>query len=153
MKTVIQRVTKASVTVDGKVISSIGNGLCVLVGIKNDDTIEDLDYIVRKILNLKIFDGENGKKWSASVMDKQYEILCISQFTLYHTLKGNKLDFHQAMTASLAEPFYNNFLSELGKKYEPKYIKDGRFGAMMSVNIENDGPVTLDIESSAKRKV
>lgn len=68
-------------------------------------------------------------------MDKQYEILCVSQFTLYHTLKGNKLDFHQAMTASLAEPFYNNFLSELGKKYEPKYIKGISFRSYFFLNV------------------
>lgn len=78
---------------------------------------------VRKILNTKIFDGDNGKKWSASVVDKQYEILCISQFTLYHNLKGNKLDFHKAMPAQESEPFYNQFLLELGKTYKPEFVK------------------------------
>lgn len=78
---------------------------------------------VRKILNTKIFDGEDGKRWSASVVDKQYEILCVSQFTLYHVMKGNKLDFHRSMPGQLAEPFYNNILTELGKKYKPECIK------------------------------
>nr|XP_012147645.1 PREDICTED: D-tyrosyl-tRNA(Tyr) deacylase 1-like [Megachile rotundata] len=83
-------------------------------------------------------------------MDKQYEILCISQFTLYHALKGNRLDFHKAMSAQESEPFYNKFLTELGKSYKPELIKDGKFGAMMEVNIQNSGPVTLEIESPIK---
>ncbi|OAD54501.1 D-tyrosyl-tRNA(Tyr) deacylase 1 [Eufriesea mexicana] len=149
MKIVMQRVTRASVSVDGEVISSIGNGLCILIGIKRDDTIEDMKYIVKRILNTKIFD-DNNKKWSTNIMDKQYEILCISQFTLYHTLKGNRLDFHKAMPAQEAEQFYNKFLAELGKNYKPELIKDGKFGAMMEVNIKNNGPVTLEIESLNK---
>ncbi|EFN82949.1 D-aminoacyl-tRNA deacylase 1 [Harpegnathos saltator] len=149
MKAVIQRVSKASVLVDGEVISSIGNGLCILIGIKRDDGRADVEYIVRKILNTKIFD-DNGKRWSASVMDKKYEILCISQFTLYHILKGNKLDFHRAMSAQESEPFYMNFLAELRKKYSPELIKDGKFGAMMEISIHNNGPVTLEIESPTK---
>lgn len=149
MKAVIQRVTSASVTVDGTVISSIGNGICVLIGIKRGDTLDDLKYIVRKILNTKLFENGN-KKWSASVMDKKYEILCVSQFTLYHVLKGNKLDFHRAMPAQESEQFYNNFLNELGKNYKPELIKDGIFGAMMEVSIQNSGPVTLEIESPSK---
>lgn len=149
MKAVIQRVTSASVTVDNKVISSIGNGLCVLIGITRGDTLADIKYIVRKILNTKIFENDK-KKWSASVMDKQYEILCISQFTLYHVLKGNKLDFHRAMPAQESEPFYKIFLNELGKNYKPELIKDGIFGAMMEVSIQNSGPVTLEIESPIK---
>ncbi|XP_076650686.1 D-aminoacyl-tRNA deacylase [Halictus rubicundus] len=150
MKAVIQRVRKASVSVNGEIVNSIGNGLCVLIGIKRDDTLEDIKYIVRKILNTKIFDDNNCKKWGASVMDKQYEILCISQFTLYHNLKGNRLDFHRAMPAKESEPFYNNFLAELGKNYKPELVKDGKFGAMMEVNIQNSGPVTIEIESPIK---
>ncbi|XP_076236791.1 D-aminoacyl-tRNA deacylase isoform X1 [Calliopsis andreniformis] len=150
MKAIIQRVTKASVSVDGDIISSIGNGLCVLVGIKKDDSLEDMNYIVRKILNTKIFDGDNDKRWGASVKDKEYEILCVSQFTLYHNLKGNKLDFHRAMPAQSSELFYNTFLAELGKNYKPELIKDGKFGAMMEVNIQNSGPVTIEIESPIK---
>ncbi|CAK9826362.1 D-aminoacyl-tRNA deacylase 1 [Anthophora retusa] len=149
MKAVIQRVTKASVSVDGEVISSIGTGLCVLIGIKRDDSKEDIKYIVSKILNTKIFDN-NDKKWGASVMDKQYEILCISEFTLYHKLKGKRLDYHRAMPAQESEPFYKDFLTELGRNYNPELIKDGKFGAMMEVFIQNSGPVTLEIESPVK---
>ncbi|XP_028044805.1 D-aminoacyl-tRNA deacylase 1 isoform X3 [Monomorium pharaonis] len=150
MKAVIQRVSKASVSVDGEIISSIGNGLCVLIGIKRDDGTADIKYIVRKILNTKIFDDDKGKRWAASVADKKYEILCISQFTLYHVLKGNKLDFHRAMPAQESEPFYMNFLAELRKNYIPELVKDGKFGAMMEVCIQNSGPVTLEIESPIK---
>ncbi|XP_029159649.1 D-aminoacyl-tRNA deacylase 1-like isoform X2 [Nylanderia fulva] len=150
MKAIIQRVTKASVSVDGEVISNIGNGLCVLIGIKRDDAAVDMEYIVRKILNTKIFDDDKGKKWGASVADKKYEILCISQFTLYHVLKGNKLDFHRAMPAQNSEPFYMNFLAELRRKYVSELVKDGKFGAMMEVCIQNSGPVTLEIESPAR---
>lgn len=150
MKAVIQRVTSASVTVDGQIVSNIGNGLCVLIGIKKGDTKNDIEYIVRKILNTKIFENDQKKKWSANVMDKKYEILCVSQFTLYHVLKGNKLDFHRAMPAVESESFYKSFLSELGKKYKPELIKDGIFGAMMEVSIQNSGPVTLEIESPLK---
>ena len=78
---------------------------------------------MKKILNTKIFDGEDGKKWAASVKDKQYEILCISQFTLYYTMKGNRLDFHKAMCAHEAELFYNKFLAQLAADYDPEKIK------------------------------
>lgn len=74
-------------------------------------------------MNIKIFDDNNGKKWNANVMDKQYEILCVSQFTLYQNLKGNRLDFHRAMPAQESELFYSNFLTELGKNYKPELIK------------------------------
>ncbi|XP_011863689.1 PREDICTED: D-tyrosyl-tRNA(Tyr) deacylase 1-like isoform X4 [Vollenhovia emeryi] len=124
MKAVIQRVSKASVSVDGQVVSSIGNGLCVLIGIKRDDVAADVKYIVRKILNTKVFDDGKGKRWGASVADKKYEILCVSQFTLYHVLKGNKLDFHRAMPAQESEPFYMNFLAELRREYVPELVKD-----------------------------
>lgn len=78
---------------------------------------------VRKILNTKLFDGNKDKRWGASVMDKKFEILCISQFTLYYVLKGNKLDFHRAMPAQESEPFYMNFLAELRKRYSPELVK------------------------------
>lgn len=147
MKAIVQRVLKASVVVDDQIISSIKNGLCILVGINKDDTDSDLNYLVQKILNTKFFEDESGKRWKASVKDKQYEVLCISQFTLYHTFKGNKLDFHRAMTAEDAEKFYNKFLESLRQSYRPDAIKDGKFGAMMKVEIINDGPVTIEVDS------
>uniref|UniRef100_A0A8P0P445 D-aminoacyl-tRNA deacylase 1 n=1 Tax=Canis lupus familiaris TaxID=9615 RepID=A0A8P0P445_CANLF len=104
---------------------------------------------VRKILNLRVFEDESGKHWSKSVMDKQYEVLCISQFTLQCVLKGNKPDFHLAMPTEQAESFYNSFLEQLRKTYRPELIKDGKFGTYMQVHIQNDGPVTIELESPA----
>ncbi|XP_021110775.1 D-tyrosyl-tRNA(Tyr) deacylase 1 isoform X2 [Heterocephalus glaber] len=104
---------------------------------------------VRKILNLRVFEDESGKPWSKSVMDKQYEVLCVSQFTLQCVLKGNKPDFHLAMPTEQAESFYNSFLEQLRKTYRPELIKDGKFGAYMQVHIQNDGPVTIELESPA----
>ncbi|KAG8444015.1 hypothetical protein GDO86_009271 [Hymenochirus boettgeri] len=146
MRAVIQRVTKASVTVGDEQISSIGRGICVLLGISVEDTQKDIDYVVRKILNLRLFGDENGKPWCKSVMDKQYEVLCVSQFTLQCVLKGNKPDYHMAMPSEQAEPFYKEFLQQMGKVYKPELIKDGKFGAYMQVNIQNDGPVTIELE-------
>ncbi|CDQ92947.1 unnamed protein product [Oncorhynchus mykiss] len=147
MKAIIQRVTTASVSVGEVPISSIGRGLCVLLGISMEDTQKDVDYMVRKILNLRLFDDENGRAWSKSVMDKEYEVLCVSQFTLQCILKGNKPDFHAAMPAELSQPFYNNVLEHLRSTYKPEMIKDGQFGAYMQVHIQNDGPVTIELVS------
>ncbi|EDL28475.1 histidyl tRNA synthetase 2, isoform CRA_b, partial [Mus musculus] len=104
---------------------------------------------VRKILNLRVFEDESGKHWSKSVMDKEYEVLCVSQFTLQCVLKGNKPDFHLAMPTEQAESFYNSFLEQLRKSYRPELIRDGKFGAYMQVHIQNDGPVTIELESPA----
>ncbi|XP_063558161.1 D-aminoacyl-tRNA deacylase 1 isoform X2 [Gorilla gorilla gorilla] len=123
MKAVVQRVTRASVTVGGEQISAIGRGICVLLGISLEDTQKELEHMVRKILNLRVFEDESGKHWSKSVMDKQYEILCVSQFTLQCVLKGNKPDFHLAMPTEQAEGFYNSFLEQLRKTYSPELIK------------------------------
>ncbi|XP_053526919.1 D-aminoacyl-tRNA deacylase 1 isoform X1 [Artibeus jamaicensis] len=149
MKAVVQRVARASVTVGGEQISAIGHGICVLLGISLEDTHKELEHMVRKILNLRVFDDESGKHWSKSVMDKQYEVLCVSQFTLQCVLKGNKPDFHLAMPTEQAENLYNSFLEQLRKTYRPELIKDGKFGAYMQVHIQNDGPVTIELESPA----
>lgn len=102
---------------------------------------------VRKILNLRLFESE-GKRWSKSVQDDKLEILCVSQFTLYHRLKGTKPDFHLAMQGVAAEELYNKFLDTLRSQYEAEKVKDGVFGAYMQVHIVNDGPVTLELEST-----
>lgn len=149
MRAIIQRVTKASVTVGEEQVSSIGRGICVLLGISVDDTQRDAEYIVRKILNLRLFEDENGRAWAKSVVDKDLEVLCVSQFTLQCILKGNKPDFHSAMPAELAQPFYNSILESMRSAYKPELIKDGKFGAYMQVNIQNDGPVTVELTSPA----
>jgi D-aminoacyl-tRNA deacylase len=151
MRAVVQRVVNASVCVDGNLISSIGRGVCVLIGICRDDTSKDADYIVRKILNLRLFDDETtGKGWSKSVTNRTFEILCISQFTLHAVLKGNKLDFHHSMAADQSQQFYEQFIEKLRKAYRPDLIKDGQFGAYMNVSINNDGPVTITLDSRSK---
>ncbi|XP_057699733.1 D-aminoacyl-tRNA deacylase 1 isoform X2 [Corythoichthys intestinalis] len=147
MKAIIQRVTRASVTVGGETISSIGQGLCVLLGISVEDTHTDAEYIVRKILNLRLFEDENGRAWSKSVMDRDYEVLCVSQFTLQCILKGNKPDFHSAMPAELSQPFYASILENMRSAYKPELVKDGKFGASMQVHVQNDGPVTIELTS------
>uniref|UniRef100_W8BB04 D-aminoacyl-tRNA deacylase n=1 Tax=Ceratitis capitata TaxID=7213 RepID=W8BB04_CERCA len=147
MKAIVQRVTAAKVTVGDELISSIGRGLCVLVGITHSDTEKDVEYLVRKLLALRLFEDTAGKRWQKSVKDEQLEILCVSQFTLYHRLKGNKPDFHLAMQGDAAQNLYGKFLKRLGKDYDETKIKDGRFGAYMQVHIQNDGPVTVELES------
>ncbi|KAK7105097.1 D-aminoacyl-tRNA deacylase 1-like [Littorina saxatilis] len=147
MKALVQRVMKASVSVGDEVVSSVGKGLCVLIGISRYDTPKEMEYIVRKILNLRLFDDDSGKRWSKSVVDKDFEVLCVSQFTLNVTLKGNKPDFHEAMGPDLSQQFYNTFLDQLKAAYKPEKIKDGQFGAYMQVSIQNDGPVTIPLEA------
>uniref|UniRef100_A0A8D0SZI7 D-aminoacyl-tRNA deacylase n=1 Tax=Sus scrofa TaxID=9823 RepID=A0A8D0SZI7_PIG len=138
-----------ALSVGGEQISAIGRGICVLLGISLEDTQKELEHMVRKILNLRVFEDEGGRHWAKSVMDKQYEVLCVSQFTLQCVLKGNKPDFHLAMPSEQAEGFYNSFLEQLRKAYRPELIKDGKFGAYMQVHIQNDGPVTIELESPA----
>jgi D-tyrosyl-tRNA(Tyr) deacylase len=148
MKVVIQRVAKASVSVSDELISSIQNGLCVLVGISRDDTDKDMDYIIKKILNIRLFkENETSARWDKSVVDKDFEILCVSQFTLQAVLKGNKPDFHQAMVAQKSKEIYDRFLDTIGKLYKKDKIKNGKFGEYMQVSIQNDGPVTIIIDS------
>ncbi|EFP10976.1 CRE-PQN-68 protein [Caenorhabditis remanei] len=150
MRVVLQRVTRAAVTVSDEVVGSIGKGLCVLVGIHRDDTEEDMKYIIRKILNLRIFPASEQKPWDKSVMDLDLEVLSVSQFTLYGQFKGNKLDFHTAMAPTEASKFYETFLESMKKAYKPEKIQDGKFAAMMSVDLVNDGPVTITFDSKEK---
>ncbi|KAI9335605.1 D-tyrosyl-tRNA deacylase [Zopfochytrium polystomum] len=153
MRAVIQRVKRASVTVDDRIVSSISHGICVLVGITVDDTEDDADYIAKKILNTRLWPSpatpsSPSKPWSLSVAAAQYEILSVSQFTLYATTsKGTKPDFHLAMKSDLSRAFYDRFLERLRRWYEAEKIKDGEFGAMMDVKIVNDGPVTILLDS------
>jgi len=147
MRAIVQRVTQASVSVNEELISKIGKGICVLVGISRDDTDKDIEYIVRKLLNLRIWDGDTGKRWQHSVSQKKYEILCVSQFTLYNVLKGNSPDFHHAMPATESKAFFDKFIASLKTAYQPDLVKEGSFGNYMQVQIQNDGPVTIQLES------
>ncbi|EFA76478.1 D-tyrosyl-tRNA deacylase [Heterostelium album PN500] len=144
MRAVIQRVKQGSVTVNNEVISSIGQGLVCLIGITHDDTKVDSDWL--------LWDNkEANKSWDKSVKDMNYEVLFVSQFTLYAvTKKGTKPDFHCAMPSELSKQFYTQFLNDAKQNYKPELIKDGCFGAMMDVGIVNDGPVTIVLDSKDK---
>ncbi|MCL7029348.1 hypothetical protein MKW94_012593 [Papaver nudicaule] len=140
MRAVVQRVASASV--------EIGPGLLVLVGIHESDIESDADYICRKVLNMRLFTNDKtGKAWDQNVMQKNYGVLLVSQFTLYGMLKGNKPDFHYAMPPLSAKPFYASLVDKFRNSYNPDSIKDGVFGAMMKVNLINDGPVTMQLDS------
>ncbi|KAF9058817.1 D-Tyr tRNAtyr deacylase-like domain-containing protein [Rhodocollybia butyracea] len=150
MRAIIQRVTSASVTVDNDVISSISRGLMVLVGIGTDDTSSDASALINKILNLRVFNDpvDPQKMWKASVKDIDGEILCVSQFTLLaNTTKGNKPDFHRAMSAESSRDMYAAFLEKLRQAYKEDKVQDGKFGAMMNVSLTNEGPVTFTLDS------
>ncbi|XP_053211878.1 D-aminoacyl-tRNA deacylase-like [Panonychus citri] len=147
MKAIVQRVASASVTVNNEIISEIGKGICVLVGLSRDDSVADVDYLVRKLINMRIFEGDDGKKWNLSVKDKGYEVLCCSQFTLYALMKGNKPDFHQSMAPDKSRELYQLFVDKMKQNYKPDLVKEGRFQTFCHVNIVNDGPVTICLES------
>jgi D-tyrosyl-tRNA(Tyr) deacylase len=150
MRCVIQRVNKARVSVKDCLISEIEKGLLVLIGITQDDNYDDSDYILKKILGMKLFPSSSGKEWQETVVSLNLEILSVSQFTLFaRTSKGTKPDFHRASNGSHSKPLYENFLTKL-KQMHPNKVQDGAFGQMMSVYLENDGPVTIIIDSKDK---
>lgn len=146
MRATIQRVSSASVTIEGKIKSSIGKGLLVLAGFEEADTQEDLEWLSSKIVNLRIFQDEN-EQMNLSVKDIGGEIIIVSQFTLHAlTKKGNRPSFIRAAKPDVAIPLYEKFIvqveTELGKK-----IGTGEFGADMKVALINNGPVTINIDS------
>jgi D-tyrosyl-tRNA(Tyr) deacylase len=149
MRVVIQRVQRASVTIENKIKSSIEQGLLVLAGFENSDTGEDLEWTTKKISQLRIFDDENGIM-NLSVKDIDGEILVVSQFTLHaKTKKGNRPSYINAAGPETAIPLYNRFVDFLSSAIG-KEVKTGEFGAMMMVELINDGPVTIIIDSKNK---
>ena len=145
MKVVIQRVSNANVKVDGKVVGEIENGLLLLVGVTHEDTSYDVDYLVKKITNMRIFEDENGKM-NISLLQKGYGILSISQFTLFaQTERGNRPGFSEAARPEHAKTLYEEFNDKIRK--ENVKVETGIFGAMMDVSLVNDGPVTIIIDS------
>ncbi|AZR73090.1 D-tyrosyl-tRNA(Tyr) deacylase [Anoxybacter fermentans] len=145
MRAVVQRVLRGSVTVEGKVVGKIGPGLVILLGIGQDDGPEDIKYLAEKIVNLRIFEDENGKM-NLSALDKGLELLVISQFTLYGDCrKGRRPSFTQAASPKDAEALYKQFVEEISK-YGLK-VETGQFQAMMDVELVNTGPVTMLLDS------
>ena len=149
MRAVIQRVSKASVTIHNKIYSQIENGLLVLVGIEDADTAEDIEWLSGKIVNLRVFNDENGVM-NVSVKESNGDILVVSQFTLHaSTKKGNRPSYIKASKPEFAIPMYEKFVQQLGNDLG-KTVSTGVFGADMKVELLNDGPVTIVIDTKNK---
>ena len=149
MKVVIQRVSKASVTVENNLISSIEKGLLILLGITEEDTIEDIEWLCKKIVNLRIFNDEHGIM-NESLININGEVIVVSQFTLMaSTKKGNRPSYIKAAKPEIAIPIYEQFISTLESQLSKK-VGTGIFGADMKVSLLNDGPVTIVIDSNHK---
>ncbi len=147
MRVVVQRVTEASVTIDGETISAINEGLLLLIGITHSDSENEIDRITRKIVTLRIFDDEKGVM-NRSVQDIGGSILAVSQFTLYgNCKKGNRPSYIDAAPGAVSEPLYDTFCDRL-EQLLPGKIQRGRFGADMKVQLLNNGPVTILLDSN-----
>ena len=149
MRTVIQRVSHASVTIGGNVKSAIGNGLLLLLGVEEQDTSEDVAWLVKKVAALRIFDDENGVM-NLSVTDVQGEVLVVSQFTLFASYKkGNRPSWLRAARHEISIPLYNEFCERLSAAIS-REVATGEFGADMNVELLNDGPVTIVMDTKNK---
>ena len=149
MRIVIQRVTHASVTIEGKVKSAIQKGYLILLGVCEEDTSEDVEWLVRKVIGLRVFDDENGVM-NRSIMDVEGEILVISQFTLFASYKkGNRPSWLRAAKHETSIPLYNEFCDKLSDSLG-KQVGTGEFGADMKVELLNDGPVTNCMDTKNK---
>jgi D-tyrosyl-tRNA(Tyr) deacylase len=149
VKALLQRVTRASVTIDGEVVGSIGRGLVVLVGVAEGDSPKDADYLVQKLVNLRIF-ADEAEKFNLSALDIKAELLLVSQFTLLaDTRKGRRPSFSEAAPPQQAEELFEHFVSEA--KASGLKVATGRFQQYMQVEIHNDGPVTILLDSREKR--
>ncbi|MGB3494371.1 MAG: D-aminoacyl-tRNA deacylase [Elainellaceae cyanobacterium] len=147
MRVVIQRVKQSQVTVNGEIVGKIGRGLNLLVGIEQNDTEKELDWMARKCLSLRLFPKGDEGGFDASIADISGELLVISQFTLYGDCrKGRRPSFDRAAPPTQAEPLYEAFVERL--KQSGLHVETGQFGAMMQVDIENDGPVTFVLDRS-----
>ncbi len=150
MRVVIQRVSRASVTIDEEITGRIGKGFMVLAGFVNEDNSEDVDWITKKIANLRIFNDENGVM-NRSILEENGDILIVSQFTLNAlTAKGNRPSYIKAAGHEIAIPLYNEFVEKMAKAMG-KPVQTGRFGADMKVELVNDGPVTIIMDSKDKK--
>jgi D-tyrosyl-tRNA(Tyr) deacylase len=150
MKALIQRVSRGSVTIDDETVGSIGRGFVVLLGVREGDTIENAQQLAAKTATLRVFCDE-ARKMNLSLIDIDGQALVISQFTLYaDTRKGNRPSFVKAAEPVLAERLYEEFVKRLGDSLGPDNVATGKFGAMMEVEIVNDGPVTVELNTDAK---
>lgn len=149
MRIIIQRVSSASVTINNMIVSNISKGFLVLLGIAPSDNTKDADYLVKKLINLRVFEDNNGKM-NISIKDINGELLIVSQFTLYANCDdGNRPSFIEAAKPDIAIPLYEYFVSECKKQINK--VDTGKFGADMKVSLLNDGPVTIIIDSKKKK--
>lgn len=149
MRILVQRVSRASVTIDNNIKSKIGKGILIFVGIEDADNGEDIEWLTNKVVNLRIFDDENGVM-NKSALETNAEMLVVSQFTLHaSTKKGNRPSYIKAAKPDTAIPLYEQFCDTLSKK-TGKLVQTGEFGADMKVELVNDGPVTIWIDSKVK---
>ena len=149
MRVVIQKVTQASVSIENQIVGSIDKGLLVLVGIEDGDTNEDITWLSSKIVNLRVFDDDNGVM-NLSVKEVEGEVLIVSQFTLHaSTKKGNRPSYIKAARPEVAIPIYEAFIKQV-ESLLGKRVPTGQFGAMMQVSLCNDGPVTILIDTKSK---
>ncbi len=149
MRTVIQRVSEASVSIGDQISGQIGRGMLILIGIEACDTVQDVEWLCAKIIHLRIFNDEKGVM-NNSILDTKGEVLVVSQFTLHaSTKKGNRPSYIRAARPETAIPLYNSFIIKL-EQLLGKKVFTGKFGAMMSVNLVNDGPVTILMDSQNK---
>lgn len=150
MKVVIQRVSQASVVIEEVTVASINQGVLVLLGIMEDDTQNDIDWLCRKIVNLRIFEDDAGIM-NNSLLDVKGDVIVVSQFTLYaSTKKGNRPSYINAAKPLVAKPLYNSFKSSLQDQLS-KPVQSGEFGANMAISLINDGPVTIVIDSKNRQ--
>ncbi|KAL9103405.1 MAG: hypothetical protein Q9163_001544 [Psora crenata] len=158
MKAILQRVASASVSVDNHLVSSIGKGVLVFAAVGEKDTLKEVEAMASKVLKMKMWSDESGVKdvklieflrqWKKSVQDIKGEVLCVSQFTLMaSTKKGNKPDFHDAAGLEQARELYDHFYASVQALYDPSKVKNGVFQAMMEVNLQNSGPVSVNYTS------
>ena len=145
MKALVQRVTEASVTIDGEVVAEIGKGYLILFGVTHDDTEAKVDRLVQRVVKLRIFEDENGKT-NKSIEDVAGSVIVVSQFTLYaDTDHGNRPGFSNAARPDLAIPLYERFVADLRAALGSERVGTGRFGADMKVRLLNDGPFTVEL--------
>ncbi|MEQ9263234.1 MAG: D-aminoacyl-tRNA deacylase [Owenweeksia sp.] len=149
MRALLQRVSSASVTIEGKEVSAIGRGLLLLLGVEEEDGREDIEWLARKVSSMRIFGDENGRM-NVSLCDIKGELLIVSQFTLHASVKkGNRPSFIKAAKPERAIPLYEDFITEC-EKYLPGVVYSGEFGADMQIGLVNDGPVSIWIDTKNK---
>ncbi|KDO35692.1 D-tyrosyl-tRNA(Tyr) deacylase [Saprolegnia parasitica CBS 223.65] len=152
MKLVIQRVTSGGVKVDGQTVGSISKGVVCLVGIGRDDTEDDAEWCCRRILNARLWPNDDGKAWMTSVLQNNYGVLMVSQFTLHGYMNGNKPDFHLSMAPEPAKELFDNLVARVRKAHvAPEQVQEGVFGAYMEVSLVGDGPVTMNLDSKVRK--